>query len=327
MRRSTRRSCQVAALSVIALLAAGCASVPPSADPGPSPTSKFITSGPATPLSTPTASAPGATSPSEAPSPGHHGHSHGHGGGHGTNPFASLASAYSSNVTAAVYDANTGKTYVLHPGVQEQTASIVKVEIMGTLLKQAQDAGSPLPGTELSLMTSMIEASDNSSATMLYSDAGGPSKVKQFDEAVGMTATEPHATTPYIDGDPNLPAWGQTLTTATDEVKLVRAFAYGPSVLNSTSRHYGISLMSHVEADQDWGVSGGVAPGTSVALKNGWLPLNVASNSDWQVNSIGWIHGDGRDYVLAVLTTGNASEQAGIDTISHISEIVYRTLG
>jgi hypothetical protein len=152
----------------------------------------------------------------------------------GKNPFASLP-AYPSSVTAAVYDAVSGKTYFLHPGVTEDTASIASVEIMGTLLHQAQAAGAPLPGTELSLMTSMIEASDDDSATQL----------------------------------------------------LVRSFAYSNGVLNSTNRNYGIGLMTHVEADQDWGVSGSVGDGTTVALKNGWLPLDVAGNSNWQVNSIG----------------------------------------
>ena len=64
-----------------------------------------------------------------------------------------------------------------------------------------------------------------------------------------------------------------------------------------------------------------------MALKNGWLPVDVADDSDWQVDSIGWIKGNGRDYVLAVLTKHNASEQAGIDTISHISAAVYAQLG
>jgi beta-lactamase class A len=301
------------------LLAAGCASVPPSTDPGPSPTSKFITSNaPPPPPSSSTPATSSSGTPTSGKPPKH---------AHGKNPFASLASTYPSGVTAAVYDAVTGKTYLLHPGVSEDTASIVKVEIMGTLLQQAQAQHGTLPGTELALMTSMIEASDNSSATQLLADAGGPSNVKQFDEMVGMTNTVPHATTPYINGDSNLPAWGLTTTTAADEVKLVRAFAYSNSVLNSTNRNYGLGLMERVEADQDWGVSGGVAPGTTIALKNGWLPLDVASNSNWQVNSIGWIHGNGRDYVLAVLTNAQVSEQAGIDTISHISDAVYSTLG
>jgi beta-lactamase class A len=323
MRRSTRRSCQVAALSALALLATGCASVAPStAGGGSSPTSKFRTSNP--PITPQSSDSPPATTPSDSPTSGQH-----RGGKPkvGKNPFASLASTYSSSVTAAVYDAATGKTYLLHPGVTEDTASIVKVEIMGTLLHQAQSSGGTLPGTELALMMSMIEASDNNSATQLLADAGGPSNVKQFDEAVGMTHTEPHATTPYINGDPNLPAWGLTTTTAADEVKLVRAFAYSNSALNTTNRNYGVSLMTHIEADQAWGVTGGVAPGATVALKNGWLPLDVASNSNWQVDSIGWIHGNGRDYVLAVLTKGNASEQAGIDAIEHISDAVYATLG
>ena len=55
--------------------------------------------------------------------------------------------------------------------------------------------------------------------------------------------------------------------------------------------------MENVSADQAWGVSGGVPAGVTVALKNGWLPLNDA-NTDWQINSIGWVSGDGRDYLL-----------------------------
>ena len=293
--------------------------MPPSADPNASPTSKLVTSGPATPASTPTASTP-RTTPSDAPPPEHHGH------GHGKNPFTRLASSYSGNVTAAVYDANTGQTYVLHPGVEEYTASIVKVEIMGTLLHHDQLHGGGLPfGNDASLLTSMIEASDNSSATQLLAEVGGPPAVKLFDESVGMTATEPHNTTPYINNDPGLPAWGLTTTTAQDEVKLVRAFAYGNPVLATKYRNVGINLMRHIEVGQNWGVTSGVGSSAVVALKNGWLP--VTNNADWQVDSIGWIVGSGRNYVLAVLTKHNTSEQSGIDIISNISQTVYRTLG
>ena len=84
--------------------------------------------------------------------------------------------------------------------------------------------------------------------------------------------------------------------------------------LTSAERDYALSLMENVAADQAWGVSGGVPAGTTVALKNGWLPLDAAS-SDWQINSIGWVSGHGRDYVLAVLTNHNPSETYGIDTI------------
>jgi hypothetical protein len=59
-----------------------------------------------------------------------------------------------------------------------------------------------------------------------------------------------------------------------------------------------------------------------VALKNGWLPLNDAS-TDWQVNSVGWISGAGRDYLVAVLSTGNPTEQYGIDTINGLSSLIW----
>ena len=84
--------------------------------------------------------------------------------------------------------------------------------------------------------------------------------------------------------------------------------------------------MENVTPDQRWGVSGGVPSGVTVALKNGWLPLDTADD-DWQINSVGWINGDGRDYLMAVLTTGNATEQDGIDLIDKLSSAVWQSLG
>jgi hypothetical protein len=82
--------------------------------------------------------------------------------------------------------------------------------------------------------------------------------------------------------------------------------------------------MESVESDQQWGVSGGVPAGVSVALKNGWVPLT--SYTYWEVNSIGRIKGDGRDYLIAVLTAHDPSEQYGIDSIEGISSIVWNAL-
>jgi len=303
MRGCTRKPRQVAVLGVLGLLAAGCAGVPAT----PSPTATQFTKSSAAP----THPTPDATTTQPAPS-----------------PFDSLAGYLAGRpglVTAALYDAQTKTTWVFHPGVLEDTASIVKVQIMGTLLQKAQNNNRPLSPAQQQLLTTMIQNSNNNSATALLAQVGGASAVLRFDQSAGLSHTIPHDTLPFVPGT-TLPGWGLTKTTAYDQVTLVKRFAFPNSTLTSADRHLGLGLMESVEADQAWGVTGGVPGGVTVALKNGWLPL-VNESTDWQVDSIGWIHGDGRNYVLAVLSSGTAGEPDGIATIEHISSTIYAELG
>jgi hypothetical protein len=83
--------------------------------------------------------------------------------------------------------------------------------------------------------------------------------------------------------------------------------------------------MENVTPAQRWGVGGGVPAQATVALKNGWLPLE-GTDSDWQINSVGWISGSGRNYLMAVLTTGNPTEQYGIDTIGLLAAMVWQAM-
>ena len=74
-----------------------------------------------------------------------------------------------------MFDATNGATYSDNAGVRHMTASIVKVAILGTLLRQAQDAGRSLTTTERSLAAVMIQHSDNAAATSLWNEVGqGP---------------------------------------------------------------------------------------------------------------------------------------------------------
>ena len=52
-----------------------------------------------------------------------------------------------------------------------------------------------------------------------------------------------------------------------------------------------------------------------------WL---AGADSDWQINSVGWLSGDGRNYLMAVLTTGNPTEQYGIGTIDQLAAMVWQ---
>ncbi|HXP21522.1 MAG TPA: serine hydrolase [Streptosporangiaceae bacterium] len=308
MRRRSARI-QAAGLVTIALGVLGCSSTPAAA---PSTSAPATTAPPVSgaPTSTPQPTPSARTSAPVLPP---------------VNPFPSLADYLahrSGQVTAAVFDARTRTTWLFHPGMVQDTASIVKVEIMGALLRDAEVSGRPLTQAQTNLMTTMIENSDNTAATALWAEAGGPAGIGRFDRSIGMDQTTP-STLALIPGT-QLPGWGLTTTSARDEVTLVSKFAFPNLVFNNTDRRYGLSLMEHIEADQAWGVGFGLPAGTTVALKNGWVP--IPPTNQWQVNSIGWVKGHGRNYVLAVLTQGNPSEAYGIATIETIAARVFADL-
>jgi beta-lactamase class A len=227
-------------------------------------------------------------------------------------PVRSYLSKRTSVVSAAVFDAVNGKTYLLGPHRAYDTGSIVKVQIMGTLLRRATLQHRSLTSHERSLMTSMIEVSDNDAATALWNEVGGADGVAAFDKLMPMPGTVP-----------NRFHWGDTTTTAPDNVALIRHFAYPNTVLRPKRRAFGMFLMEHVTASQRWGVSAGVADGSTVALKNGWLPI---ADDNWEINSIGYVKGAGREYVIAVLSNHNASMPYGVFTVSHVSRLVWRAL-
>jgi hypothetical protein len=224
--------------------------------------------------------------------------------------IADYAATRVDNVTVAVEDNLTGQIFEYRPGVVEHTASTLKVDILATLLSEAQAAGRGLTPAEQALAVPMIEESLDSAADTLWGQLG-PAPVAAFERAAGMTDT-----TPATDG-----VWGTTTTTALDRLAMIRTLAQPNSLLTDASRDYVLNLMEHITPSQDWGATGGVPAGVTVALKNGFAVIN-----GWQINTTGWVDGDGRNYLIAVLTDGNPTEAYGIDTVNAISAIVWPSL-
>jgi hypothetical protein len=92
------------------------------------------------------------------------------------------------------------------------------------------------------------------------------------------------------------------MTTALDQVDLIKHLVFPNKDLTDASRAYELTLMRHVIPLDYWGITTGPTAGTSVAVKNGWVPI-VSDN--WQINSIGYVTGDDRSYVIALLTNEN----------------------
>jgi len=242
------------------------------------------------------------------------------------DPFSAAVQEYlvgrAGTVLAAVYDVQTGQSWQLGDGPAQDEASVVKVDILETLLSESDGAG--LSAQSQSLAQQMIEDSDNDAATALWDAAGGADGLGAYNAQAGLTMTTPSPCVVCVDFP--WPGWGLTTTVPYDQITLLKRIIGPSSLLTSAERSYALSLLENVTPDQAWGISGGVPAGVTVALKNGWLPLND-DDTDWQINSEGWVSGDGRDYLISVLTTGNPDEQYGIDTVSGLSALVWTALG
>jgi uncharacterized RmlC-like cupin family protein len=236
---------------------------------------------------------------------------------HPRGPFATAAmTAFLrtrvGSITAAVYNVRTGRLFLYRPGVAEAEASIAKVDILATLLYEAQQRGESLTVAQQQLAAAAIDQSDNNDAQLLWNDAGGNPAIGAFNARAGMTET-------FLD-PPGV--WGHYQTTALDQIRLLEQLALPGGVLGAGARAFELALMRNVAPVQAWGVSGGVLSPATVALKNGWLPLAAAGG--WQINSIGDVSGRFRHYLIAVLTAGNPSMTYGAQTIAGISQLVWK---
>jgi Beta-lactamase enzyme family len=237
-----------------------------------------------------------------------------------TGAAASYVSRRTGTVLATVYDVQTGQTWRLGQGPPQPAASVVKLDILETLLAHRS---SGLSAANRSLAQLMIEDSDNDAATSLWYAAQGASGLRAYNEAAGLTDT---TASPCVEcAGFAWPGWGLSTTVPDDQITLLKELIEPGTLLTPAERDYTLSLLENITPSQRWGVSGGVPAQVTVALKNGWLPLD-AGDTDWQINSVGWISGDGSDYLMAVLTTGNPTEQYGIDTIDQLGAIVWKAM-
>jgi hypothetical protein len=315
------RTCLAGAIGLPLLAAVqACAASPggaPAAQSAVAPTSPGRSPAASPPSRSPSATATRPSAPPAKPATGAGGHQ---------DPFGATAASYvdgrSGTVTAAVYDVSTGQTWTFGSRKPQAEASVVKLNILEALY--AQHGRDGLSASDTSLTQQMMEDSDNDAATDLWYEAGGPSRIASFNTSAGLTDTEPSACVQCPDFP--WPGWGLSTTTPTDQLTLLRELIKPGGLLTESQRDAALELMENVAPSQRWGVSGGVPAAATVALKDGWLPLND-SNTDWQINSVGWVSGQGRDYLMAVLTTGNPTEQYGIDTINELAAQVWQHLG
>jgi hypothetical protein len=217
-----------------------------------------------------------------------------------------------SAVAVGVDDPGRGLQCWLNSSAHFDSASVVKVTILGALLRKAQEQHRYLTRTEADQAREMITESDNDAASDLWADVGRPD-LQHFLNLAHMTRT-------YLGPGPY---WGLTQVTAYDEVLLLRLLMHQNRVLDTRSRNYVLGLMARVIPSQRWGVPAGAPSRLTVHVKNGWLPLYPHG---WRIHSIGVFTGRGGGYSIVVLTQNNPTMRYGIDTIQAIAKVINRDL-
>jgi beta-lactamase class A len=235
-----------------------------------------------------------------------------------TAAVAGLTATDRGHVSVAVENLGTGVTTSYNVGDDYVTASIVKLDILCTLLYQDQLSGDTPDGAELSEMTSMIENSDNDAAQSLFEQEGGAAAITAANRVFGLSDTVMQRNTRDEAGY----SWGDTTTSVLDQLRLLRQVFTPGSVLTAANRTFIEGLMANVESDQRWGVSAAADDPSPAAsdylLKNGWLPR--ATTNLWEINSIGEVQHGGQRYLVAVLSSDNQTMASGIAVVQQVAK-------
>ncbi len=218
----------------------------------------------------------------------------------------------SSTVAVWVDDPGAGITCSLSGSAHFDSASIVKVAILGATLRKALDQHRYLTSNETTLLRAMITSSDNNAASTLWARLGH-SYLQHFLNLAGMRQT--------VLGPGGY--WGLTQVTAHDEMLLLRLLLTSDTVLSSNSRAYALGLMAQVISSQRWGVPAGAPRTVTVHVKNGWLPL---ATHGWRINSIGGFTSAKGWYSIVVLSMDNPTMSYGITTVEAIARVIHRDL-
>ncbi|MEU2736561.1 serine hydrolase [Streptomyces sp. NPDC007095] len=212
----------------------------------------------------------------------------------------------------ALYDRTTGTSCSFRADTAFDSASVVKVTILGALLRQTMEQHRALTAHEVELATAMITKSDNDATNALWHQIGHAG-IQHFLSLAGMGDTVP--------GPKGY--WGHTQVTAGDQLKLLRLLTSDNSVLDRDARTYALRLMNRVVPEQRWGTPAGAPATATVQVKNGWLPRDTHG---WRVHSVGAFTGGGHDYGLVVLSQDNRTMADGVTTIEGAARAVNRDL-
>jgi hypothetical protein len=226
--------------------------------------------------------------------------------------LAAYLSSIGGNVDLVVYDITHRQYYTYNDEAQFITGSSMKVAIMLTFFNMIEQQGREPTDQEMNLLQTMIENSNNDSASALYyGEIGGAAGVGSYLQSIGITGLNP---------DPN--AWGYSLITPLAMVNLL-TLLYEGKILTRAHRDLAFYWMEHIEPDQQVGVGDTAPDGTIAAMKDGWLP---GPDGLWAMNSSGIVMSQQETYIISVYTREQDSLANGQAIARHVCSTVASLL-
>lgn len=222
--------------------------------------------------------------------------------------LATYLAGIGNNAGVVVYDVSRQHYYTYNDSAQFIVASSMKVPIMLTFFDAIEQQGREPNDDEMNLLTTMIENSDNDSASALFFDKiGGAAGITSYMQKIGVGGL-----------NPSDDAWGYSTITPQTMVNLLALLQEG-KILTAHDRDIALNLMEHIESDQRFGVGDSAPGGTTVAMKDGWVP---GPDDQWAVNSSGIVTLGQETYIISVYTMESASLEDGQGIVQHVCDTV-----
>ena len=203
----------------------------------------------------------------------------------------------SGDVAAAVVDSNGHLTgYREHRAFQ--AASLAKAILLVAALRRDP---TPDPSTEATL-TTMIEQSDNASASAIFARVGAKG-MRAIAKLAGMVDYEQGA------------GWIDTRVSAADQARFFYDYeSYVPKAGRSLARRF----LAGITPMQRWGMPAAAGPaGWTTYHKSGWLGLD-----NRLMVQAAWLEKGNKRWALAVMTDDNPDRSYGWDTEKGITGLL-----
>jgi hypothetical protein len=211
-----------------------------------------------------------------------------------------VLSGETGQLAVGVADLSTGVTATYDAGVSFRAAGIAATDILATLLLQHQRARTPVTDHEAELAADMMENSSGSAAAALWNTVGGASGIASANAALKLNHTAPAA-----GAD-----WTLTMTTVSDQLRLLSDLAGAGSPLAPAARDYALGLMADGTGSQRWGVLAAAGKGSAGAVSDG-----SQLGWGWVVNSIGVLQRHGHELLVVVLSSHDAAPAPAVSMV------------